>query len=133
MGDLLTKHILVSVSVVLLSTLVGVIAWTVTLGYSIAGDAQSKVITYYSEAGLSMMINAHNIDSVDSANLYRMLEVNRNLITDYSIKRLDNSTIKEFSDLLDNPTSRYKVVIRGDSAVGFEITATEIKVEVDVD
>ena len=129
MEGALSKWILTSISVVLFSSLVSLIAWTVMLGYGIAYDLEDDVITYYSEAGLSMMVSANNLESIDSANLYKVMESNRNVITDFQITNLDGSFVYDTRDLLNRPTDRFKVVIRGDSSIGFEVTATEVNAD----
>lgn len=128
MEGVLSKWILTSISVVLFASLISLIAWTVMLGYGIAYDLQDGVIVYYSEAGLSMMVNANNLESIDSANLYKVMESNRNVITDFKITNLDGSIIYDTRELLNRPTDRFNVVIRGDSSTGFEVTATEVEV-----
>lgn len=127
MSDLLSKWIFISIAVIIFATLVSLILWTVVLGYDIYADLQGEVIGYYSEAGLSMMIDANNVDSIDSANLYKVLESNRNVIIDYSITNLDGTYVQDTRDLLNRPTDRFKLVIRGDSAVGFQVIATEVE------
>lgn len=126
MESILTKWVTNSISVVLFAVLVGFIAWSGAIGLSIAGDAQSDVVTYYSEAGLGMMIESSNVDDLDAANIYKVIEVNRNVITSYRIVNKDGSLIQNTLDLLSHPTNRYKVVIRGDAAVGFTFDATQV-------
>lgn len=127
MGELVSKWILTSISVVVFSSLVSVIAWTLVIGYNIADDLQGDAITYYSEAGLSMMVDANNVDSIDSANLYKVMEVNRNIITDFSITNLDGSFVYDTSELLKRPLDRFSIVIQGDSSIGFEVTAKQVE------
>lgn len=127
MGEVLSKWILTCIAVVIFSSLVSVIVWTLAIGYNIADDMQSDVITYYSEAGLSMIVDANNVDSIDSANLYKIMEVNRNIITDYSISNLDGSFVYDTKELLTRPLDRFSIVIEGDSSIGFEVTAQQIE------
>lgn len=127
MGEVLSKWILTCIAVVIFSSLVSVIVWTLAIGYNIADDMKSDVITYYSEAGLSMIVDANNVDSIDSANLYKIMEVNRNIITDYSISNLDGSFVYDTKELLTRPLDRFSIVIEGDSSIGFEVTAQQIE------
>lgn len=126
MEDVLSKSLIVSVAVVLCSAVISAIAFTIVLGYSIVGALQDDVVTYYSEAGLSIMVDANNLDDLDAANVYKMLEVNRNIITDTDITLLDGSHVVDTRDLLSIPTARFKVDIYGDSSVGFEVRAVEV-------
>lgn len=129
METALEKWIVTSVSVVILASLVATISWTVVIGWDIAASFQDNVIKYYSEAGLSIMVDANNIDDVDAVNLYKMMEVNRNIITDYTIRNLDGTYVFDTRTLLNRPADRFSVVIRGDSSTGFEVIVTQVLVE----
>ena len=121
-----TKSIMVAISVVIVASIVSAIVFTVYLGTQAFSDFQSGVVTQYSEAGLSMMVDAKNLESLDAANVYKMMEVNRNIIKDFSIIKLDGSVITSRSILLQYPTERYSVVITGDSVTGFYVFARQV-------
>ena len=127
MEDTLVKSIFVFISLTVLSALVSIVMFTVSLGMNIYSAATSRVTEYYSEAGLSIMIDAHNLDSIDAPNLYKMLNVNQSVITDWHITDLEGNIIVDWQNILENPTSRYSVNITGDSAMGFEVEAEEIE------
>lgn len=126
MESTFVRHILVSISCVLLATLVSAIVWTISIGSAIWSSFQDDIIMYYSEAGLSIMVDANNLESLDSANLYKMMEVNRNIITDFRIENLDGTIVSDTRELLDRPTDRFSVIIRGDSSIGFEVSAEQV-------
>ena len=128
MDETLVKQFLMCVSVVLLAMLVGTISWTIVLGTSIRDDFLSEMTTYYSEAGLSIMIDSYNLDSIDSANLYKVMEVNSNVIVDYRIVDLEGNLITDLKELLSRPTDRWSIVIEGDSSIGFKLEAMEVEV-----
>lgn len=125
MGDTAQRFVLISVATVVLASVVGIILWTVVYGLDVSNDLTDDAITIYSEAGLSMMVDQHNLESIDAANLYKMMEVNRNIITDYAIKDESGVNITDKSYLLEHPTERFKVVITGDSSIGFKVVATK--------
>lgn len=128
MEDGAVKWILISVSVVVFATLVSVMVFTFKLGTAIAGDLENQVAGIYSEAGLSMLVDADNLEDIDGANLYKILEANSNIITSYSIKNLDGSLILETNELLTRPLDRFKVNITGDSRIGFKVEVQQVQV-----
>ena len=127
MEDTLAKSIFVFIGTVILAALVSIIMFTIMLGTSIQGSLVERATKYYSEAGLSIMIDANNLDSIDAPNLYKMLCVNSNVIIDWNIMNMDGEYIRDWEELLLTPTSKYSVTIRGDSAIGFEVQATEVE------
>lgn len=122
--------IVMSISVVLMSTLVSTIMWTFTIGLSIMSSFQDQTIKLYSEAGMSIMIETSNLDSVDATNVYKMLEVNRNIIKNYYIRNLDGTYVYDTRDLLKRPIDRFSVIITGDAAVGFQVRVQQVSTPV---
>lgn len=127
MEDTVAKSFMISISIVLMGMLSFVIWFTVIMGYNIAADFQSSSIEQYSQAGLSMIINAQNCEDVDAANLYKIMDANRNIIKEYRILLKDGTLITDIRDLLDHPIYRYKINITGDSAIGFLVDVEQIK------
>lgn len=126
MDDTLMKYVIIAIVVVITAAFVGTVAWTMTIGTSIASSIQDTTITLYSEAGLSMMVDANNIDNIDATNLYKVMEVNRNIITDWTIRNIDGSMEKDNRELLNRPTDRFSINIEGDSAIGFKLEAQQV-------
>jgi hypothetical protein len=126
MENAVRDKIVLAISLVILSSLVSTIAWTFVIGMSIGSSFQDKMASYYSDAGVSMMIDFNNIDNVDAPNIYKMLEINRNVIKDYSIKNLDGSFVLDNRDLLSRPTDRFSITIRGDSSTGFQVEIEQV-------
>lgn len=126
MDDTLMKYVIIAIVVVITAAFVGTVAWTMTIGTSIASRIQDTTITLYSEAGLSMMVDANNIDDIDATNLYKVMEVNRNIITDWTIRNIDGSMEKDNRELLNRPTDRFSINIEGDSAIGFKLEAQQV-------
>lgn len=120
------KFVTLSVSTILLSTIISVILFTVSMGFSIATSFQEKAISLYSDIGASQMIDASNLDTVDAINLYKVLDTNRNNILDYSIKNLDGTQVKDLKELLNRPTDTFKVRITGDTSIGFQVEVQEV-------
>lgn len=127
MEDTVAKSFMISISIVLMGMLSFVIWFTVIMGYNIAADFQSSSIEQYSQAGLSMIINAQNCEDVDAANLYKIMDANRNIIKEYRIVLKNGDIITDIRDLLDHPIYRYKINITGDSAIGFLVDVEQIK------
>lgn len=129
MNAMMLKSIVIAVSVVLLSSFVGTVMWTANIGYRIWYDIQDTATTLYSESGLAMMIDQHNLESIDSCNLYKMLQVNSSNIRDFRISKLDGNMVTSYEQLLRDPLARFEVTITGDPNIGFYIEADEIEVE----
>lgn len=126
MEDSISKYILMAVSVVLLAALLSAIAFGSVFGFQILGNFQSDMAKDYSKAGLSMMIDASNLESIDAANMYRMIELNRHNLIGYEIRDDNNNLITDIELLLNNPMKRFSVVISGDSTSGFRVVAKEV-------
>lgn len=129
MEGVLRTWILTSISVIILAMLTGSIVWTIVIGMNIANDWQDSAIQSYSDAGLSMMVDFSNIENVDALNLYKLIEINRSIIIDYSIKNLDGSYVYDLDELLKRPIDRFKLSIEGDSSNGFIVEVNQVKTE----
>lgn len=127
MESTLKNWIMISISVVLLSSLVSTILWTMAIGLSILSSFQDRTVTLYSEAGMSIMIDSSNLDSVDATNVYKMIEVNRNIIKGFAIQNLDGSYVQDTRELLQRPIDRFSISITGDSAIGFDVIVKQVQ------
>lgn len=126
MENSLKDTIIIGVSVVVLSTFVAVLSWTFVIGFSIYSSFENKIMNSYNDFGVSTMIDSSNVNSVDSVNVYKMIEENRNAIKDYSITNLDGSHVLDTKELLNRPADKFSVNVIGDYAVGYQIEISEV-------
>lgn len=130
MGDVAVKYTLISVSVVILASFISLILWTTIMGSKLEGDLENDLTAQYAHASESVMFSASTLESIDSVNLYKMLELNRSTIIDFSIRLLQpvNGSIymSDWRQLIFDPDKRFNVKLKGDSGTGFIVDCQEV-------
>lgn len=131
MNNIVTEFFKVNVGVIFTSAVVTVILSAFMWGTGIWSDFFQDTSSKLSGAGQEMMHAVTDVRDLDGANLYKILEANRHVVTDWCIYKEKSDGSKEYitdwDSLLQDPTQRYVISISGDPSIGYIITASASK------